>query len=286
MTDKPRVFVRHALTGAVALLLARCGGAVSTPPAVAPPKEDFLRANMDLSANPGEDFFAYANGAWLKAHPIPASESAWGIGNVVREELYINLRKINEDAAKATAAAGTDQQKIGDFWTTAMDEAKAEKLGAAPLKAELDRIDAIKSVRDAIDAAFALRPLGVSAFFGVFVAQDEKNSDEMSVHLVQDGLGLPDRDYYFNKEAGVAKTRTEYVGHLSRMLKLLGRADGADAAAADIMAFETALAMKSRKLEDLRDPEKNYNKMTPADVTAKHTPSIQWTDRLGACIRP
>jgi len=281
VTLRARALARRVFIALAALTIAGCGGA-STPPAATPPKEDFLRANMDPSVNPGVDFFEYANGAWLKAHPIPASESGWGIGNVVREELYVNLRKINEDAAKATAAAGTDEQKIGDFWTTAMDEAKAEQLGATPLKAEMDRIDAIKTVADAIDVAFALRPLGVNAFFGVYVSQDEKNSDEMSVHLSQDGLGLPDRDYYFNQEAGVAKTRTEYVAHLGRMLTLVGRGDGADKAATAVMAFETALAGKSRKLEDLRDPEKNYNKMTAPDVTAKHTPSIDWTGRLAA----
>lgn len=277
-----RIFINRSALFAAILLLASCHHAPNSAPAATPPREDFLRANMDDTVNPGEDFFSYANGAWLKAHPIPASEAGWGIGNVVREELYVNLRKINEDSAKANAAAGTDQQKIGDFWTTAMDTDQAEKLGLSPLKAELDHIAAIKSVSDAIDAAFALRPLGVGAFFGFSVAQDDKNSDEMAVHLTQDGLGLPDRDYYFNPEAGVAKTRTEYVAHLGRMLKLIGQGDEAEKAATDIMAFETALAKASRKLEDLRDPQRNYNKMSLADVTGKHTPSIAWSAKLAA----
>jgi putative endopeptidase len=280
MVIRPRFFSGPALL-VILVSLAGCNSN-STGAAPSTPKADFLAANMDRSVNPGDDFFAYANGAWLKAHPIPASESGWGIGNVVREELYVNLRKINEDAAKANAATGTDQQKIGDFWTTAMDEAKADQLGVTPLKAELDRIDAIKTPKDAIDVAFALRPLGVSAFFGVYVSQDEKNSDEMSVHLYQGGLGLPDRDYYFNTEAGVAKTRKEYVAHVTRMLKLLGDQGDTEKSAANIMGFETALAKHSRKLEELRDPQKNYNKMSPADVTAKHTPSIVWADRLAA----
>ena len=244
--------LRPSLVAAFALAAAlSCKGAPSKP-AAAPVSHGIDLAGMDTTVPPGDDFFAYANGAWLKAHPIPVSEAGWGIGNVVREDLYVNLRKINDTAARANAAAGTDQQKIGDFWITAMDTAKAELLGTTPLKAELDRIDAIKTVGDALDVAFALRPLGVRAFFGVYVAQDEKKSDEMSVHLVQGGLGLPDRDYYFNAEAGVVKTRTEYAAHLSRMLKLVGRADGAQKAATDIMALETALAAKSRKLEELR----------------------------------
>jgi putative endopeptidase len=108
----------------------------------------------------------------------------------------------------------------------------------------------------------------------------------MSVHLQQGGLGLPDRDYYFNPKDTVAKVRTEYVAHLEKMLKLMGGGGSdeqtAKVNAAKIMEFETALAKVSRKLEDLRDPVRNYNKMTAADVTKKHTPSIAWDDRLAA----
>jgi len=244
---------------------------------------DFLRANLDTTVNPGDDFFQYANGGWLKRNPIPASESHWGIGNVVNEQLRTNLRKINEDAAASSAAQGTDQQKIGDFWTTAMDTAKAERLGAHPLDAQMARIDALRSAADAIDVAFAFQPLGVQPFFGVYVGQDEKNSDVEAVHVYQSGLGLPERDFYFNTDTGVTRVRGEYVAHLGRNLVLLGRdTAGAKSAAASVMAFETALAKASRKLEDLRDPNLNYNKMTAAELTAKLTPSIDWTSRLAA----
>src|SRR6516225_3432327 len=249
----------------------------------AAPKQDFLVADMDPAINPGDDFFQYANGGWLKKNPIPATESSWGIGNVIHEEIYTQLRTINENAAKSNAAAGTDEQKIGDFWTTAMDEAKAEQLRLTPLKPELDRIDAITNTQDAINEAFALQRLGIDALFGFYVGQDERQSDVMSVHLQQGGLGLPDRDYYFNPKDTVAKVRTEYVAHLENMLKLMGSDEPtAKANAAKIMEFETALAKVSRKLEDLRDPVRNYNKMTLADVRQKHTPSIAWDDRLSA----
>jgi putative endopeptidase len=248
-----------------------------------PPASDFLAANLDTSVDPGVDFFQYANGGWLKRHPIPASESSWGIGNEVDEQLYTNLRKINETTAPTKAAAGSDQQKIGDFWTTAMDTAKADQLGVHPLDMQLKRIDAVNNPRDALDVAFALKPLGVDAFFGVGVYQDEKDSNAMAFHLSQDGLGLPERDFYFNAEKGVAHIREEYVAHLARTLQLLGR-DPANSKtdAAAVMAFETELAKVSRKLEDLRDPPKNYNKMSPADMTSKYTPSIVWADRFAA----
>ena len=263
-----------------ACLLISCTRA---PQAVeqSPPKPDILAANIDSSVKPADDFFTYANGGWLKRNPIPASESQWGIGQQVREEIYTHLRTISENAAKAKAASGTDDQKIGDFWTTAMDEAKAEQLGLAPLKPELDRIAAIHNANDAIDESFALQRIGVETLFSIGIEQDEKKSDEMAVHLGQGGLGLPDRDFYFNPEAGVAKIRAEYVKHLEAMLKLAGDSDEAAAkSATKVMAFETALAKVSRKLEDLRDPLRNYNKMPTDDVHRKYTPSIAWGDRL------
>ncbi len=245
---------------------------------------DPLLADIDASVDPGVDFFAYANGAWLKANPIPAAEAYWGIGKLVQEDLYTKLRAISEEAAaRPDAVPGSDAQKIGDFWATAMDEARAERLAMTPLAGEFARIDAIEDPAQAIDAAFALQPIGVAAFFEFAIAQDEKRSDVLAIHLWQGGLGLPDRDYYFNSEEGTAKARTEYVAHLRRTFIQLGADPAAAAASAtQVMAFETALAQVSRKLADLRDPERNYHKMTPADLTRNYTPSIAWDSRLKA----
>ncbi|HTI73188.1 MAG TPA: M13 family metallopeptidase [Candidatus Limnocylindria bacterium] len=263
------------------LVLTAGGPLVAAETAAGSPRVDLLRANMDVAVNPGEDFFEYACAGWLKQNPIPPSEAAWGIGNVVREELYANLRGINERAAASAAPAGSEQRKIGDFWTTAMDIAQADRIGLTPVKRELDKIDAAKTPGDILDLCFGFQPLAVTALFDFGVRQDEKNSDVMSVHISQGGLGLPDRDFYFNEEKGVADIRKEYVAHIARTLKLLGQGEeAATTAAGKIMAFETALAQASRKLEDLRDPERNYNKMTPAEVTQKHTPTIVWADRL------
>jgi len=270
---------RRALLAALAsvAVIAACGRTEHA----APP--DVLRSAMDTTVDPGVDFFQYAEGGWMAKHPIPATEASWGIGKEIYDELYQKLRTINEQAAAAHAAAGSDQQKIGDFWLTAMDSVHADSLGVRPLAAELARIDSVRTPRQAIDEAFALRPLGTDAFFDVSVFQDERNSSEMSVHLSQAGLGLPERDFYFNADTGVAKVRTEYVAHLARLLRLLGAdSAAAPARAGRVMAFETALAKASRKLEALRDPVKNYNKMTPAQVTARHTPGIAWGDRLAA----
>jgi len=273
---------RLSLACAVAAGVLGMGSSSAIADTAATAKPDVVAANVDASVNPGDDFFTYANGAWLKAHPIPASEANWGIGRAVQDELYAKLRKISEDsAAQKDAASGSDAQKIGDFWSTAMDEALAERNGLTPLKAQLAQIDAVKDAASALDVAFALQPLGVGAFFDFGVFQDEKASEVMAVHAVQGGLGLPERDYYFNTEAGVAKARAAYVVHLANVLKLLGAdAKSAAAQARKVMAFETALAKISRKLEDLRDPEKNYNKMAPAEFTQKYTPAIVWAERL------
>lgn len=262
--------------------------AASAAPAALASTQDFLRAHMDPKVNPGVDFFSYANGGWLARNPIPPTDSWWGIGKLVQEQLDARLRAINEQAAASAAPPGSDARKIGDFWSTAMDATLADRLGKHPLDAELARIDAVRDVRGALDAAFALREIGVGAFFDVDVSQDERDSGTMAVHLTQGGLGLPDRDFYFNLEPGVARIRGEYVAHIARSLVMLGRAaPAAQSAAQDVMELETALASASRKLEELNDPIKNYHRMSPSEVTARYTPTVQWSERLAAwSIRP
>jgi putative endopeptidase len=252
------------------------------PPAPSAPADVFSGC-LDTTVDPGKDFFDYANGGWLASHPIPASESGWGIGNLVDDELYAKLRTLNEQAAQAGAPTGSDQQKIGDFWATAMNEGQADALGITPLNSELAAINSAKTLGDIIDLSFQLRAIGVETFCGVSVSQDEKQSDVMSVHVDQGGLGLPERDFYFNADPGIAHIREEYVRHMTRMLTLLGDSGPlASTEATNDLKFETALAKASRKLEDLRDPEKNYNKMSPDRLTGKYTPLINWPQRLGA----
>jgi len=237
---------------------------------------DLLQANLDTTVRPGDDFFTYANGAWLKKHPIPASESAWGIGKEVQNEVYARLRSLNDEAAKAHAAAGTNQQKIGDFYATGLDSATVEKQGIAPLRPELDRIAGLKSVAEVQAEIARLIPLGVNALIGPYVGQDAKNSDRMVLQLWQAGLGLPNRDYYFNKDSRTANIRREYGRHVTRMFQLMGQDSvAAQVSSGRVVALETALANSSRKLEALRDPYANYNKMAVRDLS-KLTPGLDW----------
>jgi putative endopeptidase len=251
--------------------------------ACASESHDMLVQNLDPATKPGADFFQYANGGWLAKNPIPPSEASWTIAHLVMEQLYAIKRDLSEKSAKAGAPAGSDRQKIGDFWTVAMDSAKADADGAAPLKELLAKVDAVASAADAIRLAAELQTVGVDALFSFGIGQDEKASDVISVKLEQGGLGLPDRDYYFNPEEGVAKNRAEYPRHVARMLKLLGQDEKAAEAAGDaVMKFETALATASRKLEDLRDPYANYHKMSVAELRAKQTPHVDWRPLLDA----
>ena len=246
------------------------------------PKNDPVYQNIDKSVKPGTNFFLYANGTWLKNNPIPPAYSSWGIGNVVGEDIRDRLRKINEDAIKANAAKGTSTQKIGDFYFTGLDTVTIEKLGINALREPLDRIDKINNVQDILDVMAYLNTIGARTCTGARVGQDDKNSAKMMLQLGQGGLGLPNRDYYFKTDNRTAKIRTDYsTKYVPTMLKLSGLSDEQAAAAAkSAFAIEKALADSSRKLEDLRDPYKNYNKLSISKFD-QLTPAINWSTFFG-----
>lgn len=241
---------------------------------------DLVSSYRDTTVIPGNDFFQYANGTWLKQHPIPASESSWSIGREVQNEIYARLRKTSETAAQAQAKPGSNDQKIGDFYQTGMDTVSIEKQGLAPLQPELDRIASIKSNADVPAIVAHLQVIGVNALIGPYVDQDAKNSEQMALYLWQSGLGLPNRDYYFIQDSRTQNIRQEYQKHLTKMFALLGQDQNTAAQNSErVLRLEKALAKASRKLEDLRDPYANYNKMAVADIN-KLTPGVDWQNWL------
>ncbi|MGF2414394.1 MAG: M13 family metallopeptidase, partial [Ferruginibacter sp.] len=245
-------------------------------------KPDILLANLDSTVKPGDDFFDYANGGWIKRNPIPGDQSSWGIGNMVMEENLKRLREISEKAAAANAAKGTDDQKIGDFWAMAMDSAKIEADGLKPIQPLLDKVNAITDIKSLIVAVSDFKKIGSNAFFGEYVAQDAKKSDVMAYSLWQGGLALGEREYYFKTDSATINIRNEYVKYITKTLTMAGEdAAAAATAAKNILAFETKLATVSRKLEDLRDPYKNYNKMAVTDLN-KMAGNIDWPGYLNA----
>lgn len=257
---------------AIVALIASCKSAEKKE---AEAKGDILIMNRDTTVNPADDFFAYVNGGWIKNNPIPGDETGWGIANLVQEELYKRLLHINEEALKKNAKSGTDQQ-IGDFWFSAMDTVGIEKAGISPLKAELDKIAALQTPKDVMAQAAHMHTYGVGVFFGEGVSQDAMNSEVMAYYMSQGGLGLPNRDYYFNTDERTTKIRNEYPKYIAKAFGLMGvDSTTANAKAKAIVAMETKLAQASRKLEALRDPYANYNKIAISNLKSI-SPTIEW----------
>ena len=259
---------------AITLLLASCQ---SNEKKAAP---DFLVQNLDTTISPATDFFQYANGGWIKNNPIPPEESSWGIGQLVQEENYLRKRTISEKAASEKSADGTPSQQIGDLWTSGMDSAAIEKAGLQPIHEDLEKINTIHSINDILTVAAAFHRKSIGALFSDAVGQDDMNSDRMAYQLGQGGLGMPDRDFYFNTDEKTTLVRNAYRHYLLVTFEQLGK----DSSAAQIQAnavfqLESRLAKASRKLADLRDPVKNYNQMK-LDAVQKLCPAINWGDWL------
>ncbi|MBV9987547.1 MAG: M13 family metallopeptidase [Chitinophagaceae bacterium] len=243
--------------------------------------EDFLARNLDTTVDPATDFFQYANGGWIRNNAIPASESSWGVGQLVQQDIYQRLRSINEKAAAANTKKGSIDQKVGDFWASGMDSAGADKQGLAPLQPYLRSIQDIQNMSQLVDAVAGIHRAEGSVLFSDHVGQDDKNSAANAYFINQGGLGMPNRDYYFNTDEKSVNVRNAYQHYMETSFIQLG--DDAAAAkqnTAKVMQLETRLAKASRKLADLRDPYKNYNKMSVAAL-AQSGPSFPWSDYFG-----
>jgi putative endopeptidase len=243
-------------------------------------KVDFLASNLDTTVSPADDFFEYANGGWIKRNPIPPDQAGWGIGNLVLEENLKRFKELNENAAAAHAVKGTADQKIGDFWKTALDSAKAESLELKPLQPWFDKINAVTDINSLIQTSAELKTIGCYTLFADYVTQDAKKSDQMAYLLWQGGIGLPEREYYFKNDSATINIRNQYVNYMAKVLTMSGQDSvSAKKDAKDILAMETKLAKVSRKLVELRDDYKNYNKMALTDLP-KLSHLINWTNYL------
>ncbi len=243
--------------------------------------EDPLITNRDTTVVPGDDFFHYANGGWFQKHPIPSSESSNGIFRTIGDTINAQIKSICEkSAANQDAVKGSNEQKIGDFYASGMDTLSIEKTGLTPLAPIFAKIADIKDVPSLMNTIGHLHTIGASPAFSFYVSQDDKISSKNAIFFAQGGLGLGQQEYYFNTDAETTKIRAEYVKHIQKIMELTGDdAARAKVAASTIMDLETALAKNSRKLEALRDPVKNYNKMSLSEFK-KVTPSIAWESVL------
>jgi len=236
--------------------------------------------NMDTSVKPGDDFFRYANGAWIKRTEIPPEYSRWGAFNELIERNNDALHVIAEQASKTQVdpKLAPETQKVGDYYASGTDEKTIDALRTKPLAEEFQRIDAIKDRAALLKAIAHLHTIGVGAFFEFGSGQDAKDSSRDIAQAVQGGLGMPDRDYYTKQDADMKQKREKYVAHVTKMLTLLGEpADKAAEDAKKILALETKLAEASRTRVQLRDPIKNYNKMGVRQLQDV-TPDWNWSD--------
>ena len=249
----------------------------NNPPPVDP-------SNFDTSVKPSDDFFLYANGAWIKRTEIPPEYTRWGSFNELIEHNNDALHEIAEKAegTKVDPRMAPEAEKVGDFYASGMDEKTIEALKTKPLHDEFNAIAAINQRSALLKEIAHLHSTGIDALFNFGSHPDSKDSTHEIAQAAQGGLGLPDRDYYTKTDEPSKKLRDQYVDHVAKMLTLLGNpAPQAQDEAKSILALETKLAQASRTRVELRDPQKNYNKM-PLQQFQNLTPDWNWGDYFKA----
>jgi putative endopeptidase len=263
-----QTFVTSAALGM--LVCTGCKEKQNTPSA-------FIDINaIDTSVKPGDNFFLYANGNWLKKTTIPASEVGAGAFLDLYNRTKNNIHTILLDAEKNTAPAGSIQQKVGDFFASGMDSATIEKLGYTPIQPALNDISTLKNAADIIHYAAHAHTRGSGMLFDFGVYPDDKNSMATIAVFSQGGLGLPDRDYYFKTDAATQAVVQAYKNYLQKLLILTGTDSlTATQQVEQVYALEKQMAESHKTNVALRDPQSNYHKMAVAQLS-KAMPNLQW----------
>ncbi len=273
------------LIGAVALLTISACGQEATEPATAETKP--LISGIDVSAmdtnvKPGDDFFAYVNGAWVAEAEMPADKSRYGVFDVLRDESQEAVKAIIEESASGDFPKGSDEQKVGDLYKSYLDWETRDVRGVEPLQPELEQINAIENYDDlAVYFASAVKR-NLDAPFAAQQLPDFLDPNYYAILIAHSGLGLPDREYYFKDDENSEAIRQAYVEHIQKMFDIAGLDNGA-AAAQTIMALETRLAAENLKKEQMRDYATNYQKYPMADLP-ELMPDFNWagwTTELG-----
>ena len=234
-------------------------------------------ANMDKNVKPGDNFYEYVNGGWIKSHPIPPEYSQYGAFTVLYENNQKELKAlVNEIAKKKAVKPGSVEQKIRDFYNSGMDTARIEKQGIAPIETELKNIAAITSLKMVQQELAKMHTIGVHPLFYFYAGADEKNSSMEIANLYQGGLGLPDVSYYTKDDAASKKLREEYAQHIAKMFELAGdNSKTATIKAGEVLRLETKLAKTSFTRLERRSPENNYNKMSLTQLQ-KISHNLNW----------
>ncbi len=236
------------------------------------------KSSMDLTKNPGDDFYNYASGTWIKNNPVPAKETRWGSFNLLRD-FNINAVKtiLAESANNKKAVAGSVEKRVGDFYMAGMDSLSIEKLGYSPIKPDLEKLNQISDLNGIINHAASMRTYGSgSPFFGFSVGQDRKYVKNIVPQLSQGGTTLPDRDYYLKSDARSLIIQKSYKNYITSLFSLSGSsAAEAEKAAETIFNLEKTLASAQMSRVEMRDPYKTYNKFSVTDFS-KTTSNLNW----------
>jgi putative endopeptidase len=272
---------------AAIILIAVAASAASYSQNV-PPQEShgIAIANMDRSVKPGDDFYQYANGEWIKRTEIPADRAGLGVFSVLGDLSNKRTAGLIEEIAKSNPAAGSNARKVAELYNSYMNEAGIEAKGLEPLRPHLDAIAAIHDKRELAHALGETLRADVDALnntnfhtanlFGIWVAPGFNDSEHYAAYLLQGGLQLPDREYYLSDSERMRNLRTQYQAHISAILKLAGFSE-TDARATRILELERAIAQSHRSLADNEDIHKANNTWTQADFSAK-APGLDWAE--------
>ncbi|MGB9927857.1 MAG: M13 family metallopeptidase [Methanosarcina sp.] len=235
-------------------------------------------ANMNLSIKPGDDFYEYAQGSWIKTHPVPADKSRYGEFAIVKDRNYERVRDIVESATNnSSAPEGSLEQKIGDFYRMGTDSKALARQQLDTIKPELKMIENVSSMSEIQTVSTQLMDYGIDPLFFIYAAPDKKNSELVIANLAQGGLGLPDRDFYFRQDSESVKIREHYLNHVANMFFFLGdKLELTENSARDIMKIETRLANASFTRVESHDEVKTYNKMSLEELQT-FAPNIGWS---------
>lgn len=268
MNDKMKLKQFFPMLAFASLALAGCGGSVS--------KTGIELSNLDQKAKPGDNFYQYACGGWIKAHPLTGEYSTYGNFEVLIENNNKQLRDLIEAMAKGQHEVGTLEQKIGDLYNIAMDSVKQNKEGYAPIQADLEAIAAIQDRKEIIAQMAKLGSKGLPGYFGFYIDADIKNSSMNLLQIGQGGLSLGEKEYYLDNDSATVHVRESFKAYMEKMFTLCGSTpEEAKRKMEAVMGIETRIAVPSYSAVQQRDPEANYHKMTYEELKKDYS-GIDW----------
>lgn len=252
--------------------------------AMAQNKSGLVLADLDKTVSPATDFYQFATGGWQKSHPLPAAYSRYGSFDMLQENVNKQINNILADLSKKKYQAGTNERKLSDFYKMAMDSARRNQEGIAPVKPMLDEMEAAKTLEALRQVQLKYGKMGFGVPFGSYFGADDKNVTMNIFSVGQGGLTLGQKDWYVNPDKATSDIREAFKKHIVRMFELFGfnHAD-AQRKMQSVFRFETELALVSKSNVELRDPQANYNKMTLAqfEETYPNIPLKAYTQAEG-----